>query len=341
MSGPSPASPVVSVVIPCFNLGAYLDEAVASVRAQTWQDFEIVVVDDGSTDDDTRVRLDRVTAPRTRVLRLPHRGLAAARNAGIAATTGRYLCALDADDLLEPTFLEKTVSVLDNDPDTTFVSAWLRAFGAEEWDWRPERCDLVALLKEDTVLTAALVRRDAVDAVGGYDTAMPAQGDEDWDLWLTLVERGSRGRILREPLFRYRRRPGSMSRDCWHGRDHLTLAEYRIDKHRDSYRAHLEDVLLGQDDETAALLRRHDAVERHIGTELEPAVAARREELAALGARLASLDGPLPADRVRDVESALATVSAEVAALRASMSWRVTRPLRGAYGWWLGERSGR
>src|SRR5712671_3008473 len=217
MMKPMPETPTVSVIIPCYNLGQYLDEAVESVLAQTYQDFEIVVVDDGSTDTATRSLLADYRRPRTRVLHTAHGGVSAARNFAIANTTGTYLCALDADDRLEPTYFEKAVPVLEADPATTFVSCWLRTFGEEAWEWKPERCDLPALLWEDTVLTASLVRREAVVAVGGYDTQMPVQGLEDWDLWLTLVERGYRGVILREVLFNYRRRAGSLSTISWNG----------------------------------------------------------------------------------------------------------------------------
>src|SRR5437867_2880272 len=149
-------APKVSVIVPCYNLGRYLDEAVDSVLAQSFQDFEIVVVDDGSTDPETQALLAGYCRPKTRVVRLAHGGLAAARNAGIAESAGEYLCALDADDRLRPTFLKKTVDVLDRDPSITFVSTWLRNFEDEKWDWTPERWDFPALLCEDTVLTAAL-----------------------------------------------------------------------------------------------------------------------------------------------------------------------------------------
>ena len=328
----------VSVIIPCYNLGHYLDEAVASVLAQTFQDFEIVVVDDGSTDAATQERLADYRRPKTRLFRVPHGGLAAARNVAIANTSGEYLCALDADDWLDPSFLEKLVPLLDADPSRAFASCWLRTFGDEDWTWQPERCDLPTLLWENTVLTAALVRREAVVAVGGYNTTMPAQGDEDWDLWLSLVERGYRGTILPEPLFNYRRRPGSMSADSWYGPSHLPLASYRVARHEASYRTHLVDVLLHQDAETATLLRQNDEIERYLASELEPAVAARREELAALRSRLAALDAAPRTERVRELEAALGAASAEVAALRTSLSWRVTAPLRQAYGWWLRRR---
>jgi glycosyltransferase involved in cell wall biosynthesis len=331
----------VSVIIPCYNLGEYLDEAVESVLAQTYQDFEIVVVDDGSTDSTTQALLADYRRPRTTVIHAAHGGVSAARNLAIASSTGAYLCALDADDRLEPTYFEKAVPVLDADPSISFVSCWLRAFGGEEWEWKPERCDLPALLWEDTVLTASLVRREAVVAAGGYDTRLPIQGLEDWDLWLSLAERGYRGVILREILFNYRRRAGSLSTISWNGSGHLPLMHYRLAKHGEMYRAHLVEVLLHQDAETAAMLRRNDEIERYIATELEPAVAARQEELATLRSRLASLgslaslDPPESRERVRDLESALRAASAEVTALRTSMSWRLTGPLRTVYEQWL------
>jgi GT2 family glycosyltransferase len=341
-----PETPRVSVIIPCYNLGQYLDEAVESVLSQTCQDFEILVVDDGSTDPATQALLADYRRPKTRVIQVAHGGLAAARNVGVANTTGVYLCALDADDRLDPTYFEKAIPVLDADPSIAFVSCWLRTFGDEEWEWKPERCDLPTLLWEDTVLTAALVRREAVIAIGGYDMAMPVQGDEDWDLWLTLVERGYRGVILPEALFNYRRRAGSMSTVCWYGKGHLPLASYRVAKHRETYQTHLFDVLLHQDAETSALLRQNDEIERCITSKLEPALALRREELATLRSRLASLESktstadgetcsPLMAQRILDLEAALRAASAEATALRTSMSWRITGPLRAAYGWWL------
>src|SRR5262249_6222731 len=128
--------PRVAVVLTCYNLGRYLDEAVDSVLAQTFRDFELVIVDDGSDEPQTVRLLESYARPQTRVVHSPNRGLSAARNLGIRETTGEYICALDADDVLEPTYLEKSVRVLDADPTLAFVSHWLRAFGDETWEWR-------------------------------------------------------------------------------------------------------------------------------------------------------------------------------------------------------------
>jgi glycosyltransferase involved in cell wall biosynthesis len=334
---------MVSVIIPCYNLGAYLDEAVASVLSQTYQTFEILIVDDGSTDDATRALLEGYRRPKTEVIRTAHQGVSAARNVGIARARGNYLCALDADDRLDPTYFEKAVAVLDADPDVAFVSCWLRAFGDEQWEWTPERCDLPTLLWEDTVLTAALVRREVMIAAGGYDTKMPAQGGEDWDLWLTLAGRGCRGTILRDVLFNYRRRAGSLSTASWYGADHLALTNYRVHKHAAAYRAHLLDVFDHQDTETSALLRLNADTEHYLASELEPAVAARRQELADLRKRLTTAASATreraelssAAERADGLEAALTSAHGEIAALRASMSWRLTGPLRAAYGRWL------
>src|SRR2546430_12047221 len=201
----------VSVIIPCYNLGRYLDEAVESVLAQTFEDFEILVVDDGSTEDETRRLLASYDKPRTRIVHSENRGLPAAKNLGLAHTTGPYVCMLDADDRLDPCLLEKSVAALDGDSSIAFVSHWLRTFGDEVWEWTPASCDAPALLDVNTVNGAALVRRSALEAVGGFDESM-RDGCENWGLWNGLIERGFKGAILPEVLFHYRRRAHSMSR---------------------------------------------------------------------------------------------------------------------------------
>ena len=109
------------------------------------------------------------------------------------------------------------------------------------------RCDLVTLLCDDPVHCAALVRRSAVLAVGGYDERMPHQGNEDWDLWISLVEAGHPGIILDDILFFYRRRPGSMCDECTRGQVQIDAISYIVRKHAASYRAHWQDVVRFKD----------------------------------------------------------------------------------------------
>lgn len=286
------ARPRVSVIVPCFNLGAFLDEAVDSVLTQTFQDFEILIIDDGSTDPETVSLLSDYRRPKTTVFRTPNRGLAAARNYLIDRAQGMYLCALDADDRLHPEFLARTVSVLDADPSLSFASPHLQMFGDEEGIWPDvDRCDLETLLGDDTVITPALVRRDAVVAVGGYDERMPSQGDEDWELWITLVEAGHRGTILPDVLFFYRRRPGSMCVECTSGQTHVDLVHYIVRKHRASYRAHLLPVLLWKEGVISDLRRLNVELETEIAGRLLPTIERRRDELRDLQRTLAQARG--------------------------------------------------
>lgn len=330
-------SPRVSVIVPCHNLGQHLDEAVGSVLAQTYQDFEILVVDDGSTDEETRRLLDNFSRPRTTVFRTGNRGLAAARNFLIAKAQGEFVSALDADDRLHPQFLEKTVAALDADPTLAFASTRLQMFGEQEWTSPPgAQCDIETLLCGDPVVCSALVRRAAVLAVGAYDEAMPHQGDEDWDLWIALVERGYRGVILPDVLFFYRRRPGSMSVACTTGKAHLELVEYLIRKHRDSYGAHLMSVLCTKEDQIGELRRTNMSLEGRIAGYLAPAVERKRAELATIreALRQATERQHGIERRQRELDAARAEslrAREEVSALRASWSWKLTAPLRRAY----------
>ncbi len=246
--------PAVSVLVPCFNLGEFLPEAVDSVLAQTFQDFEILVVDDGSTDAHTLEVLRNFRRPRTTVFRTENRGLHA---------RGRYVCALDADDRLLPRFLEKTVALLERDQNLAFVSTWLEAFGSESFLWKPERCDFPRLLAECVVLTASPVRREVLLGAGGWDESF-REGEEDWDLWLTLTEQGRRGAIVPEILFQYRQRPGSMRRECARPEVRMPLVRRLMEKHRASYLSHLHEVLLLKEEECGRLLRENWQLEREI-----------------------------------------------------------------------------
>ena len=323
------AAPRVSVAIPCYNLGAYVTEAVDSVLAQTYQDFEILIVDDGSTDPATIHVLDALDRPKTTLFRTPNRGLAAARNFLIGHARGEYLCALDADDRLHPDYLARTVAVLEHDASIGFVSTRMQMFGADTREWPDDtRCDLETLLCHDPVHCAALVRRSAVLAAGGYDERMAHQGNEDWDLWIGITESGLAGVILDEVLFFYRQREGSMSRDCTRGDAHLDSVEHILRKHEASYRAHLAGVLRWKDASLADLDARNATLDAGVA-DTAATIERFRDELAALKRRLVETEAQRT--RLAAAESAYQAASGDAAALRGSASWKVTAPLRALY----------
>jgi hypothetical protein len=361
------AAPRVSVVVPCYNLGPYLAEAVDSALAQTFTDIEIVVVDDGSTDPDTRAILDTFSRPKTRVLRGENRGLPGAKNFGIGHTSGELLCMLDADDLLEPQMLARSVATLEAAPSIAFASHWLRTFGDEHWDWTPSSCDFPALLDMNTVNGSALVRRSAVESIGGFDETF-FDGCEDWDFWITMVEQGHPGTIIPEFLFRYRRRTGSMSRVMMEDK-HPSLYRRLVSKHAASYRAHLEPLLVRREREEAHLRgqihdleldqyllvtpqvtgarddlrdveRRREAERRAAERDAAEAerdaakaacAAAENARQAAVAERDAAHAARAEAEaRFRTAEAIAHRALEDAAALRRSWSWRLTWPLRAA-----------
>ena len=321
----------VSVLMPCFNHGAYILEAIDSVLAQTFQDFEIIVVDDGSNDPATHRILTGLATPKTTVLTTINQGLPAARNYAASHASGAFFCALDADDKLAPTWFERAIQVLEQRPDVMFVSHWLETFGDEHWTWTPERCDLPSLLARNTVNGAALVRREAFEAVGGYDETM-RDGCEDWDFWLRLVECGLMGTIVPEVLFYYRRRPGSMSREMLDERKYRRPLDALVEKHESSFRKDLPSTVVAKETETRHLIREIATIERDLMVSLGPSLRRAKEELSAIRqkAERARVE-QARRDELDQLRWKTRDLERQVADLHASWSWRLTAPLRGVY----------
>ncbi|MFF1963995.1 glycosyltransferase family 2 protein [Streptomyces sp. NPDC058232] len=202
---PHGSDPVVSVVIPCHDYARYLPEAVSSVLAQTFRDWELVIVDDGSTDDTVEVTQSLIACHpdrRIRLLQQSNAGVSAARNTGIEASTGRYILPLDADDVIAATMLEKTVGVLDSDPGIAIASTDVFTFTDD--DLPPQAMPLPAysrelLLQRLIMFYCSLYRRAAWQTVGGYNESMRA--GEDWDFWIGCVEHGFDAHHIHEALF--------------------------------------------------------------------------------------------------------------------------------------------
>ncbi|HXH84700.1 MAG TPA: trifunctional glycosyltransferase/class I SAM-dependent methyltransferase/polysaccharide deacetylase [Candidatus Tectomicrobia bacterium] len=220
----------VAVVIPCYNAGRTLDDAVESVLRQTRPVTELVVVDDGSTDLYTRERLALLARRGIVVARGARGGPAAARNRGAARTSAPYLLFVDADDILEPTYLEQTTVWLDRETGIHFVSTSIRAFGEANYVWMPPPPELVPALTRGTIPVTALMRRRVWESVGGFDEALGTS--EDLDFWIRVFAAGFRGHVIDEPLLRYRVRADSLHHAAV-GRDgHRRAQEMLYRKHR-------------------------------------------------------------------------------------------------------------
>lgn len=225
--------PRVSVIIPCFNHGAFIDEAVDSVLRQTYRDIEIIIVDDGSNDGETREKLQAYRRPSVRVIFTSNRGASAARNTAIAHANGEYILPLDADDLIHDTYIEKAVRIMDSDGELGIVYCEAEFFGEETGAWDLPEYSFDAILLKNLIFCSALMRKKDLNLVGGYNNNMTS-GFEDWDLSLSLIELGRKVHRIPETLFSYRRRQGS--RDAtMKDKDRVAMHTRMIENHEDLY----------------------------------------------------------------------------------------------------------
>ena len=189
-SSTSAARPArVSIVMPVFNGERYLSDAVSSILEQTHKDFELIVVNDGSTDG-TRGILEGFGDPRMRVLHQENEGLPAALNRGFAEATGELLTWVSSDNTCEKVFLSTLRAALDAHPEVGFASSRFALVDAEGHFLRlsrPQDLSYAGVLTKDFELASFLYRRDCIQAIGEYDTSL--LGAEDWDMWLRILQK--------------------------------------------------------------------------------------------------------------------------------------------------------
>ena len=199
-------SPTVSVMIPYYNCKEYIVETIQSVLSQSHQNFEIIIVDDGS-DPEHADYLKGFLAdkPAIRYAVQNNQGVAAARNHAARLAGGKYFLFLDSDDLILPDYIEKCLTVLENNPDCKLVYPLAEYFDAQEGLWNlPDYDGLESLLKGNRIPIISMHRAEDFVSLGGFDENLTTH--EDWDLWIRLLSNG--GTVIRIPevFFRYRKR---------------------------------------------------------------------------------------------------------------------------------------
>lgn len=208
--------PNVSVIIPAYNAMTYLPETVESVLRQTFTDFEVLIIDDGSSDHIVEW-VSQLVDPRVKLISQENQGACAARNTGIAQAQGEYIALLDADDLWEPTILEKQVRCLEDDPAVGLVHTWMAIIdqqgrptgrvitsNAEGEVWK----QLVE--KNPVPCSSVMVRRCCFDTVGVFDQSL--LNIDDWDMWIRIAA-CYRFAVIKEPLMRYRQHHNNMTKN--------------------------------------------------------------------------------------------------------------------------------
>ncbi len=200
--------PAVSVIVPCHNGGRFLDGLVANLAEQTFRDFEIVIVNNGSTEQETLDTLKRLESA-VRVIHQENRYLPGARNRGFKEARAEIVLPLDCDDRLEPAFLGETLAALQGArEDVGFVFTHMRLTGAVEGIFRTH-CNRFDQLFLNHMAYCLLTKKSAWQRIGGYDETM-RDGTEDWEFNIRLIKAGYAWVEVPKPLFLYTVRADGM-----------------------------------------------------------------------------------------------------------------------------------
>ncbi|MDP4291848.1 MAG: glycosyltransferase family A protein, partial [Bacteroidota bacterium] len=162
----------ISVIIPCYNSGKHLKATIESVLKQTYPNFEIIIVDDGSTDKATLTYLSTLPTSRITVYQRDHEGVSAARNYGIQHSTGDFILPLDADDLISEDYLELAAGILQDDGEVKLVACNAQSFGYRKGEIRTEEFTLEKLLAKNLFVVSSMFRRADFDKTNGFNPNM-------------------------------------------------------------------------------------------------------------------------------------------------------------------------
>jgi glycosyltransferase involved in cell wall biosynthesis len=205
---------IVSIIIPCYNQGHYLKEVLESVSACNSELYELIIVNDGSTDQRTVDELNRLRTQGYQVIFQENKGLSGARNTGIALATGKYILPLDADNKVRPAYLTRAIEIMDADPSVAVVYGNAEYFGEKTGLWKTGDYNMQKLMIANYIDACAVIRRSVLDEVGLYDTNMKL-GWEDWEMWLRISFAGYMFRYVDDVLFDYRVMNSSMSKTLY------------------------------------------------------------------------------------------------------------------------------
>lgn len=233
--------PLVSIIIPCFNQGQYLQEAVDSVLASTYENIEIIIINDGSSEKSDF--LTNFSAPKTKVIKQENQGVCAARNNGINIASGKYILPLDADDKIYPEYIQKAVEILENNPKIGIVYCEAEFFGQVSGKWRIAEYVFPDILWTNSIFNSSIYKKTDWQKVGGYKKEMNL-GFEDWEFWLSLIELGVEVYRIPEVLFLYRQHDNSRSGQVSKSDNRIKMLKKLIHFHPKLYSDNLEKILI-------------------------------------------------------------------------------------------------
>jgi glycosyltransferase involved in cell wall biosynthesis len=226
---------MVSVVIPCYNQGEFLDEALEGLNGADKGKFEVIIVNDGSDDPPTLEKFRDLELKGYFIVHQENKGLGAARNEGIRHAKGNYILPLDCDNKIRPVYIERGIEILDMHPDQGVVYGDVQRFGDSDEIVRVPEFDPKKLIIKNCIDACAVYRKEIWEQVGGYEEKMKVAGYEDWAFWLDIAATKKWNFFhLDEIAFEYRMRSGSMVTNT--KRYHEELANYMFVKNIDFIR---------------------------------------------------------------------------------------------------------
>lgn len=193
----------VSIIMPCYNDGIFISESINSVLNQTYKNIELIIINDGSTEEYTNKILSENKWEKTIIIHSCNLGPSAARNLAIEKCTGEYILPLDADDLISPTYIEKAVNIMKKNKKIGIVYCKADLFGERTGIWDLPDYSLKKMLVNNIVFVTAIFRKDDWKKVGGFNTNMK-YGMEDYDFWISILEIEKEIYQIPEVLFHYR-----------------------------------------------------------------------------------------------------------------------------------------
>lgn len=221
---------LISVIIPCYNHGQYIDDAISSVEQYKGNDYEIIIVNDGSTDEHTNMHLSELKDRGYNVIFQENQGLGKTRNNGIKIAKGEYILPLDADNRISPDYISKSIKIFELYPDVSIVYSDRQCFGNINSIYKAGEFSKERIVDGNYIDACAVYRKSLWELVGGYDEGMPLQGWEDWDFWLMAIEKNANFYYIAEPLFDYRVVDNSMIH-ILNNSDTTNLFKYLYKKH--------------------------------------------------------------------------------------------------------------
>lgn len=202
---------LVSVIVPCYNYGAYLPQSIESAQAQTHKNIEIIIINDGSTDDTSAIAKKYAEKYKNiKYYEQDNLGIVKTRNRGLGLAKGDYIVQLDADDWIEPDYIEKTLEKAQKD-EMDIVYTQAKIFGRADFTTAHPEFN-IEFLKHDNFINCTALVKKKVFAKRRYDEYLDDKGNEDWDFFLDACLDGAKAGLVDEPLLHYRKHSLSKSR---------------------------------------------------------------------------------------------------------------------------------